>query len=213
MLELGESIYPSQSKSVLRYSWKPKVGTMDELLLAGALAAISAPLPLMPSFGPVTKPLVAPVRDGVVSSLAPFRDEVCQPLLRRGFLFPSGAFPSSEVGGSPLSSVHSVFGCPPLLSSSEVGEASRGGGFVGFDGSLGVAFDHSFCFNTLGVSHEGNVEGFLDLMAQVDAKCLEASVFTFKSKGSREVKNLGCKINYDARGSGSSRGKARGRLL
>jgi len=27
------------------------------------------------------------------------------------------------------------------------------------------------------------------------------------------VKNLGCKINYDARGSGSSRGKARGRLL
>jgi hypothetical protein len=26
---------------------------------------------------------------------------------------PNGAFPPSEVGGSPLSSVHYVFGCPP----------------------------------------------------------------------------------------------------
>jgi hypothetical protein len=74
------------------------------------------------------------------------------------------------VGESLLSSVHFVFGCPPLLSSSEVGEASRGGGSEGVDGSPGAAFDHSFCFHTLGVSHEGNVVGFLDLMAQVDAE-------------------------------------------
>lgn len=36
--------------------------------------------------------------------------------------------------------------------------------------------------------------------------------FTFmlsKFKGSREVKNLGCSINYDARGLGSRRGKAK----
>jgi hypothetical protein len=78
-----------------------------------------------------------------------------------------------------------VFGCPPLLSSLEVGEISRGGG------SPRVVFDHSFCFHTLGVSHEGNVEGFLNLMAQVDAEQrLEALVSSSKFKGSREVKNL-----------------------
>jgi hypothetical protein len=58
------------------------------------------------------------------------------------------------------------------------------------------------------------VDGFLDLMAPVDAEQrLEASIFTSKSKGSREVKNLECTINYDARGSSSSRGKARGHFL
>jgi len=42
------------------------------------------------------------------------------------------------------------------------------------------------------------VDGFLDLMAPVDAEQrLEASIFTSKSKGSREVKNLECTINYD----------------
>jgi hypothetical protein len=51
-------------------------------------------------------------------------------------------------------------------------------------------------------------------MAQVDAEQrLEASVFTSKSKESREVKNLERMINYDVRGSGSSRGKGRGHLL
>jgi hypothetical protein len=41
----------------------------------------------------------------------------------------------------------------------------------------------------------------------------EAAVSTSKFKGSREVKNLECTINYDARGFGSSRGKARGPLM
>jgi len=44
MLESGAPTYPSESKSVHRYSRKPKVGRMDELLLAEALAAINAPL-------------------------------------------------------------------------------------------------------------------------------------------------------------------------
>jgi hypothetical protein len=70
---------------------------------------------------------------------------------------------------------------PSSLSSSEVGEASRGGGSEGVDGSPEATFDHSFCFHALGVSHEENVEGCLDLMAQVDAEQrLEASVFTSK---------------------------------
>jgi hypothetical protein len=58
------------------------------------------------------------------------------------------------------------------------------------------------------------VKGFLDFMAQVDAEQhQEAPVSTSKFKGSREVKTLECTINYDARGFGSSRGKARGPLI
>lgn len=63
-----------------------------------------------------------------------------------------------------------MLGCPPPLSFSEIGESSRGGGFEEIGGPLGAAIDLSFCFQTLGVSHEGNVKGFLDFMAQVDAE-------------------------------------------
>jgi len=57
-------------------------------------------------------------------------------------------------------------------------------------GSLRSAIDVSLCFQTLGVSHEGNVNGFLDLMAQVDEQqCQEALVSISKFKGSCEVKN------------------------
>jgi hypothetical protein len=38
---------------------------------------------------------------------------------------------------------------------SEVGEALRGGVSEGFDGSLGVAFDHSLCFHNLGSPTRG----------------------------------------------------------
>jgi hypothetical protein len=214
-VRVWSTYFLSESKSVLRYSLKPKVGILDEHLLAEALEAISAPLAPMSLIGAITKPMSAPARDGVVSLPMYFRDEVCQPLLRRGFLLSSGAvLPLSEVGGSPLSSVQSVFGCPPLLSFSEVGESLRGCGFEEVGDFSGVAIDLSFCFQTMGVSHEGNVKGFLDLMAQVDVEqCQEASVSTSKFKGSCEVKNLECTINYDARGFGSSRGKARGPLL
>jgi hypothetical protein len=62
----------------------------------------------------------------------------------------------------------------------------------------------------LGVSHEGNAKDFWDLMSKIDEEQLqEFSVSTPKFKQSREVKNLECSINYDVRGFGSSRGKAR----
>jgi hypothetical protein len=58
------------------------------------------------------------------------------------------------------------------------------------------------------------VKDFLDFMALIDVEHrLEALVSTLKFKGSREVKNLECTINYDARGFGSSRGKAREPLM
>jgi hypothetical protein len=58
------------------------------------------------------------------------------------------------------------------------------------------------------------VNGFLDLLAQIDvAQHQEVSVSTPKFKGSREVKNLECSINYDARGFGFSRGKGKSALV
>jgi hypothetical protein len=189
MSESGAPIYPLESKSVLTYSRKNKVGKLDKHLLEEALETFSAPKELSrPLCGVVSKPLSAPTK----SSAA--QDKGYQPILRRGFLLPSGvALPPSEVGVVPLSSVQSVLGCPPLMSFSEVGKSSRGGGV-----------------NTLGVSHEGNVNGFLDFMTLIDAEHrLEALVSASKFKGSREVKNLECSINYDARGFGSSRGKAK----
>jgi hypothetical protein len=213
MSKFGAPIYLLESKSMLRYSQKHKVGRLDEHLLAEALCAPMAPS--MPFFGVAAKPLSAPARDGVVSTTAPFRDEVCQPLLRRGFLLPSGpVLPPSKVGGSPLSSIQFVLGCPPMLSFSEVGESSRGGGFKEIGGPPEAVIDLSFFFQTLGVSHEGNVKDFLDFMAQVDVEqCQEAPVSTSKFKGSCEVKNLECRINYDARDFGFSWGKARGLLM
>jgi hypothetical protein len=51
-------------------------------------------------------------------------------------------------------------------------------------------------------------------MAQVDAEQRqEASVSTSKFKGSHEVKNLECTIQYHVRDFGFSRSKARGPLL
>jgi hypothetical protein len=74
--------------------------------------------------------------------------------------------------------------------------------------------DLSICFQTLGVSHEGNVKDFLDLMTQVDVEQRqEAAVSSSKFKGNREVNNLKCSINYDANGFSYSQSKARGLLL
>jgi len=124
MSESGVPISPSESKSVLGYSWKHKVGRLDQHLLAEALEVFSAPKAPLLCFGVAAKPLSAPARDGVVSMPAPLRDEVCWPLLRRGFLLLSSAvLPPLEVGGSPLSSVQSVLSCRPLLSFFEVGES------------------------------------------------------------------------------------------
>jgi hypothetical protein len=116
---------------VFKCSRKPKVGRFDEHLLVEALAAISTLLaPSMPLIGVVAKPMSALARDGVVSMPGPFRDEVNQPLLQRGFLIPIDAvLPLSKVRGFPLTSVQFVFECPALLSFSNVGESSRGGIF------------------------------------------------------------------------------------
>jgi hypothetical protein len=96
------------------------------------------------------------------------------------------------------------------MSFSKVSDSSRGGGFEEIGGPPEAVIDLNFCFNTLGVSHEGNVNNFLDFMTLIDAEHrLEALVFYYKFKGSPEVKNLEGSINYDTKGFGSSRGKAK----
>lgn len=200
MLESRAPIYPSESKSVLKYSQKNKVGKMDKLLLEEALETFGVPkASSLPSFGDATKPSFEPSKDGLMSTSA--LDEGCQPFLRHGFLLPKGTVPSpSKVGESS--------------EAASVDDSSRGGGLEKLCGSPGTAIDLSLCFQTLGVSHEGNEKAFLDFMALIDAEhCLEATVSTPKFKECREVKNLECTINYDVGGFGSSRGKARGPLM
>jgi hypothetical protein len=200
MSESGAPIYPSKSKFVLKYSLKNKVSKLDKLLLGEALETFGvSKASTLPSFGVATKPLLDPTKVGLVST--PAQDKGCQPFLRRGFLLPRGTAPSpSEVGESPGAAF--------------VDDSSRGGGLEKLGGPPGVAIDLNLCFQTLGVSHEGNEKAFLDFMALIDAEHrLEVPVSTPKFKGYCEVKNLECTINYDARGFGSSRGKARGPLM
>lgn len=198
MSESGTPIYPSESKSVLKYSRKNKVGSMDKHLLEEAIETFGVPkVPSLLSFGDASKPFFEPSKDGLIPAL----DERCQPFLRRGFLLPKGTATSpSEVGESSRAAF--------------VDDSSRGGGLEKLGGSPGTTIDLSLCFQTLEVSHEGNEQAFLDFMALIDAEHrLEAPVPSPKFKGCREVKNLDCTINYDARGFGSSRGKARGPLM
>jgi hypothetical protein len=123
--ESGAPIYPSESKSVLRYYRRSKVGRGDQLdasLIDEALMTISAPMPLPFGAQPLSEP------GGGTVSKTPSTS-----LLWDGFPLPSG------VGGSPLSSAQFVgvkmrdVGAPPLLSSSlEVGVSSRGYVFEDF---------------------------------------------------------------------------------
>jgi hypothetical protein len=81
MSESGAPIYPSDSKSVLSYSRKNKVGKLDKHLLAEALETFSAPKVLSrPACGVVSKPLSAPAKSTAA------QDEGYQPILRPGFL-------------------------------------------------------------------------------------------------------------------------------
>jgi hypothetical protein len=64
-------------------------------------------------------------------------------------------------------------------------------------------------FTRWGVSFKGAEKGFLDFLTLVDEG--QCSVSAPKQKGKREVKNLECLINLDARGVGSSR--VRGKRL
>jgi hypothetical protein len=62
----------------------------------------------------------------------------------------------------------------------------------------------------VGISFEGNVKGFLDVMAQVvEGQYLEVPVSTSKVKGNRELLNLECDINYDAKSLGFTWGKSK----
>jgi hypothetical protein len=84
----------------------------------------------------------------------------------------------------------------------ETGESSKGddpeGGVVVYPK---VVQDARSCFYTMGVSFKGTEKGFLNFLTLVDEG--QRSVFVPKQKGKREVKNLECSINFDARGVGS----------
>jgi hypothetical protein len=93
MSESRAPIYLLESKSVLKYSQKNKVGKLDKLLVGEALETFGVPkASSLLSFGDATKPLLEPTKDGFVST--PAQDEGCQPFLWRGFLLPRGTAPS-----------------------------------------------------------------------------------------------------------------------
>jgi hypothetical protein len=153
MSESRASIYPSESKSLIRYSRKRKDAQLNKFLLAESLAAITtSPSPLGHHHSPHLESVA--VREPPVN------------FYRRGFLLPSN---------------HSS---PPH-------ESLRGGVSEEVVGSLGVVFDAELCLQTVGISFERNVKGFLNVMAQVvEGQRLEVSVSTPKVKGNRELHNL-----------------------
>jgi hypothetical protein len=62
----------------------------------------------------------------------------------------------------------------------------------------------------MGISFEGDEKSFLDFLILIDeGQCQEDPAFVLKTKESREVKNLECSFNFDARGVRSSRGKGK----
>jgi len=108
-----------------------------------------------------------------------------------------------------------VYGCPQFVSSGvfEVGESSKGVGPEERDVVYPrVVQDARSCFRTLGVSFLGSDEkGFLDFLTWTEDQRYDSDSPPKKEKkikrkkGKREVKNLECSINFDARGVGSSR--------
>jgi hypothetical protein len=103
----------------------------------------------------------------------------------------------------------------------EVGESSKGVDPKDIVVYPRVVEDSKSCFRMMGVSFVGSDQkGFLDFLALIGD---EDERFDFESppkkdkeikrkKGKREVKNLECSINFDARGMGFSwdRGKKMG---
>jgi hypothetical protein len=107
---------------------------------------------------------------------------------RRGFLLPCS---------------HSS---PPV----EVGESLWEGVSEEVVGSPGAVFDATLCLQTVRISFEGNITGFLDVIAQVvEGQRLEVPVSTPNVKGNREFHNVECDTNYDARSLGSTRSKSK----
>jgi hypothetical protein len=115
----------------------------------------------------------------------------------------------------------SVVGCHPVpgLPSGiiEVGESSKG---VDPKDSVvvypRVVEDSKSWFHTMGVSFVGSDQkGFLDFLALIEDERFDFDSPPKKDKeinrkkGKREVKNLECSINFDARGMGSSRNRGK----
>jgi hypothetical protein len=91
---------------------------------------------------------------------------------------------------------------------------SRGGDSEEVVGSPGAVFDTTLCLQAVGISFDGNEKGFLDIMAQVvEGQRLEVPVSTPKIKGNRELHNLECDINYDAKSLGSTQGRSKRAML
>jgi hypothetical protein len=87
MLESGAPIYPLESKSVLRFSWKWKDAQLNKSLIAESLAAFTASPPPL-------GPLSSPPMEIVAAREPPVSFVGC------GFLLPCSPSPSFEVGGS-----------------------------------------------------------------------------------------------------------------
>jgi hypothetical protein len=179
MSESRAPIYPSKSKSVLRFPRKRKDAQLNKSLIAESLVAFTAS---PPPLGPLSSPLMEIVADR----------ELAVSFVRRGFLLlPNPSSPPFDVGGS-----------------------SRGGDSEEAIGSPKAMFNGTLCLQAAGISFVGNEKGFLDVMAQkVEGQRLEVPVSIPKIKGNRELHNLECDINYDARSLGSTRGKSKRALL
>jgi hypothetical protein len=114
-----------------------------------------------------------------------------------------------------------MYGCTQFVSSEvfEVGESSKGAGQEERDVVYPKVVQHaSSCFRTMGVSFLGTDEkGFLDFLTWTENQRYDSDSPPKKDKklnrkkGKREVKNLECSINFDARGVGSS--QVRGKKL
>lgn len=85
----------------------------------------------------------------------------------------------------------------------KLGDNSKEDGLEGGIVHTKAVQDAKLCFRTMGISFMGSKEGFLDFLTLVDEE--QNSVCTPKKKMNREVNNLECSINFDARGVGSSR--------
>jgi hypothetical protein len=108
----------------------------------------------------------------------------------------------------------------PLTEYSDLGETLKGSdqqeGELGLDGEVGD-FGYSEVVQCvkgihpiLGISCGGKEKKLLDLLTVLEEEqCHEVLVSPSKPKGRRELKNLECSINFDARGDCYSRGKGK----
>jgi hypothetical protein len=204
---------------------------VDASLLAEAVAAFSAPM--VPFLGGPSQLLVG----SVVQSPSVAQPSFCGVGSTLLSPFSVGGFPLSSQWYSglmgdqllgflllpprPLLSL--VIRCSPqfLLGISwreqqsprvfKVGVYSKGNDLEGEVTSYpGVVQVARSCYRTMGVSYRGNEKGFLDFFALIDeGQHQKVSVSTSKPKGYKEIKNLECSINFDARGVGSSQEKGK----